>query len=103
MVSKLIFRAAAGREYAMDAAVAGAYSGSVRDVARQIVRDHIRDPYLLAMLDDPLLTFDQYTEDADGTGHEAAVSPLADWSTIIEGVQGQTCELGLARLHMGAH
>jgi len=102
MDTKLRIVPGLGQPFEIERDVAEGYRGPARQVVRRIIEDHIHDPDLLRMLDDKEVALEQFTEgDSDADGHEALVTANTDWSEIVQALQAQTVELGLARTHKG--
>jgi len=103
MSTKLRIVPAAGRPIEIDPQVAGKYSGNAQDALQQIIRNEIRDPQLLALLADPRVSLEKYTQDESGNAHEAVLHPGANWAGIIEELQHHDVEVGMAKTLTGGY
>lgn len=103
MATKFRVAHGAGQPIEMDAAEVAKYSGTALQVLERIAREKVRDPQLLATLQDPRVVLDEFaegSEEADAV-HEARLPRDADWASIMKKLELSDVEVGVAVSHEG--
>jgi len=92
-----------GQPVELDAAEVANYSGSTIQVLQRIAREKVRDPQLLATLQDPRVVLDEFAEgSAEGDAvHEARLPRDAEWAAIVKKLEQTDVEVGVAVSHEG--
>ena len=85
----------AGKPIEIDQETAAAEKGSVGDVIPRILRETVRDPSLLRMLGNPNLVYEQ------ASPVESPIEQDRDWREIVNDLQKQDVEIGMAVAHRG--
>ncbi len=94
---KLVVCHGAGAPHQVDADVLDGLSGSVLEVLRQVARDHIRDPELLATLQGDQVDLDLYSDDDADAAHERPLSASEDWRNVLSELEKSNVEVGVSR------
>ena len=99
--SKLRIFAGAGDGIEIDAPSAVQYSG--QSIYQAIASLTEQFPEMRAMLDDPRLALEVFGSDADGDLRESPVSPSDPFEQVLDLLEEDDVELGIARSHAGGH
>jgi len=100
MEQKLRIVPGAGTPIPVSMDVARNQNGTVEQALRRIFSE-IRDPGLLALLEDPRSSLELFSVGPDGQGHEALLNRTQDWREVVERVEQATCEIGISKRMTG--
>ena len=93
-----------GQPIELDAADVANYSGNALEVLRRIAKEKVRDPQLLATLQDPRVVLDEFvegSEEEENAVHEPSLPLDADWAGIVKKLKQTDVEVGVAVSHEG--
>jgi len=91
-----------GQPFELDADDVATYSGGALEVLRRIATEKVRDPELLATLQDPRVVLDEFAEaPEEDSAHEARLPRDADWADIVKKLKQTDVEVGVAVSHEG--
>jgi len=100
--TKLRIAHGAGQPIELEGSAVAEYSGGALTVLQRIAREKIRDPQLLATLQDPRVVLDEFDEGPEeDCAHEARLPREADWAGIIKKLEQTDVEVGVAVSHEG--
>ena len=90
----------AGKVYDVPGVPVDDTGGTTLEALQKIAREHIRDPELIATLQNHRVTIQQFS-DSEGKAHEKTLLPEERFSKVLEAVEDQTLELGVSVSHEG--